>query len=110
MFIPGYMNIVQPINDLLKKDTPFKWTDVHIAAMDQLAHAVAMNPILQQPNYKQPFFLKVDASQFATRADLSQKDEQGRLQPVGSVSWSFSPVEQNYDIHDQELLTIIHGL
>ena len=29
MFILGYANIVQPINDLLKKDTPFEWTDTH---------------------------------------------------------------------------------
>ena len=47
MFIPEYANIVRPINDLLKKDAPFKWTDVHTAAMDQLADAVATNPILQ---------------------------------------------------------------
>ena len=47
MFIPGYTNIVHPINDLLKKDIPFEWTDTHTAAMDQLAHTVATNPILQ---------------------------------------------------------------
>ena len=29
---------------------------------------------------------------------------------VGSVSHSFTPAERNYDIHDRELLAIIHGL
>jgi predicted phosphohydrolase len=29
---------------------------------------------------------------------------------VGSVSRSFNPAERNYDIHDRELLAIIHGL
>ena len=77
MFIPGYANIVCPINNLLKKDIPFEWTDTHTAAIDQLAHAVATNPILQQPDYECPFFLEVDASQFATGAILSQKDDQG---------------------------------
>ena len=43
-------------------------------AMDQLAQAVAANPVLQQPNYDAPFFLKVDVSQYATEAILSQKD------------------------------------
>ena len=75
MFIPGYANIVRPINNLLKQDVPFEWTDVHTAAMDQLAHVVAANPILQRPNYERPFFLEVDASQFATGAVLSQKDD-----------------------------------
>ena len=75
MFIPGYANIVRPINNLLKMDVPFEWTDEHTTAMDRLADAVATNPILQQPNYERPFFLEVDASQFATGAVLSQKDE-----------------------------------
>jgi hypothetical protein len=29
---------------------------------------------------------------------------------VGSISRSFNPAERNYDIHDHELLAIIHGL
>ena len=110
MFIPRYTNIVHPINNLLKKDIPFKWTNTHTAAMDQLAHAVATNPILQRLNYERPFFLEVDASQFATGAVLSQKDDRGQLRPIESVSRSFNQVERNHDIHDWELLAIIHGL
>ena len=78
--------------------------------MDKLAQVVVANPVLQRPNYDQPFFLEVDASQFATGAILSQKDERGRLRPVGSVSHSFTLVERNYNIHNRELLAIIHGL
>ena len=100
MFIPGYANIVRPINNLLKMDVPFEWTDEHTAAMDRLADAVATNPVLQRPNYERPFFLEVDASQFTTGAVLSQKDDRGRLRPVGSVSRSFNQAEQNYDIHN----------
>jgi hypothetical protein len=76
-FIPGYANIVQPLNNLLKKDTPFVWGKEQEEAMDQLAHPIASNPVLQQPNYEKPFFLEVDASQYATSAVLSQKDEKG---------------------------------
>ena len=109
-FIPGYANIVQPLNNLLKQDTPFEWKDEHMQAMDKLAQAVAANPVLQRPDYERPFFLKVDTSQFATGAILSQKDERGWLCPVGSISHSFTPAERNYNIHDRELLAIIHGL
>ena len=66
---------MRPINNLLKKDAPFEWTDEHTEAMDRLADAVATNPVLQRPNYEHPFFLEVDASQFATGAILSQKDD-----------------------------------
>ena len=74
-FIPGYVNIVRPLNNLLKKDAVFEWKDEHTKAMDQLAYVVTTNPVLQRPNYDKPFFLEVDASQYATGAILSQKDE-----------------------------------
>ena len=109
-FIPGYANIVRPLNNLLKLDTPFEWKEEHTQAMDKLAQVVAANPVLQRPNHDQPFFLEVDTSQFATGAILSQKDKRGRLRPVESVSHSFTLAERNYDIHDRELLAIIHGL
>ena len=109
-FIPGYANIVRPLNNLLKKDMMFKWKDEHTEAMDQLTYVVTTNPVLQPPNYDKPFFLEVDASQYATGAILSQKDEQGKMRAVGSISWSFTPAERNYDIHDRELLAIIHRL
>ena len=32
------------------------------------------------------------------------------MRAVGSISRSFTPAERNYDIHDRELLAIIHGL
>ena len=78
--------------------------------MDQLAYAVATNPVLRRPNYNKPFFLEVDASQYAMGTILSQKDEQGKMRAVGSISQSFSPAERNYNIHDRELLAIIHRL
>jgi hypothetical protein len=109
-FIPGYANIVRPLSNLLKKDMPFVWGKEQEEAMDQLAYAISINPILRRPNYEKPFYLEVDVSQYATGAVLSQKDDRGRMQIVGSVSHSFSPAERNYNIHDRELLAIIHGL
>ena len=45
-----------------------------------------------------------------TRAILSQKDDRGKHQAVGFLSKTFNEVEQNYDIHDQELLAVFRGL
>ena len=98
-FILGYANIVRPLNNLLKKDEKFEWKEEHTQAMDQLAQAVTTNPVPRRPNYDAPFFLEVDASQYATGAILSQKDDRGRLRAVGSISRSFTPAERNYDIH-----------
>jgi hypothetical protein len=109
-FIPGYAHITRPINALLKKDKPFEWTDECTEAMNKLIEAVTSNPVLQRPDYDRPFFLEVDASQFATGAILAQRDERGRLRPVGNLSHSLTPAERNYDVHDRELLAVIRGL
>ena len=39
-FIPGFANIVCPLNNLLKQDTPFEWKEEHTQAMDKLAQVV----------------------------------------------------------------------
>ena len=109
-FIPGYANIVRPLNNLLEKNVPFVWTPEHTATIERLKEIVQSGPVLRQPNYEQPFFLEVDASQYATGAILTQKDERGRQCPIGNVSHSLTPVERNYDVHNRELLAVIRGL
>ena len=51
-----------------------------------------------------------DASDYATSAILEQDDALGRSHPVAFYSKSLQPAERNYEIHDKELLAIVHGL
>jgi len=73
--------------------------------------AVTTAPILVLPQDSEPFHIKADSSDFASRAVLSQqlpKEEKWYL--VAFYSKSLSPVEQNYEIHDKEILAIICAL
>ena len=48
---------------------------------------------------------------FATSAVLSQQNsEDDKWHPVAFLSKSLSPVEQNYEIHDKEMLAIVQAL
>ena len=58
-------------------------------------------------DHDHPFISKIDASQFALGAVLSQYNDQGRLQLVGYYSKTLIPAERNYDVYDQELLTLV---
>jgi len=64
-------------------------------------------PILAHFNATKAVIIETDASEFAIRAILSQRDEEGRLHPVAFHSRKFQPVEINYEIHDKELLAIV---
>ncbi|SGZ27897.1 BQ5605_C026g10216 [Microbotryum silenes-dioicae] len=57
------------------------------------------NPLL-------PSIIETDASDFAISGILSQVTD-GHLRPVAFMSRKMLPAEQNYEIHDKELLAIV---
>jgi len=58
--------------NLLKKDTPFKWTLECCQALDTLIDIITSSLVLVAPDQDHQFKLEVDASQFAIRAILWQ--------------------------------------
>jgi len=73
--------------------------------------AVTTTSVLVSPQDLEPFCIKADSSDFASGAVLSQQlpgKEKWHL--VAFYSKSLSPVEQNYKIHDKEMLAIIYVL
>jgi len=67
--------------------------------------------VLVSPQGLELFRIEADSSDFASRAVLSQQlPGEEKWHPVAFYSKSLSPVEQNYEIHDKEILAIIHAL
>jgi len=57
------------------------------------------------------FCIEADSSDFTSGAVLSQQlPGEEKWHPVAFYSKSLSPVEQNYEIHDKEMLAIICAL
>jgi hypothetical protein len=73
-FIANFSHLAHPLNELLKKDKKFEWTEECMQAVNSLIKAVTSNPVLLCPDYKKPFVLEVDALQYATGAILYQQD------------------------------------
>jgi len=72
---------------------------------------VTTTPVLALPQDSELFRIEADSSDFASKAVLSQqlpREEKWHL--VAFYSKSLSLVEQNYEIHDKEMLAIIHIL
>ena len=109
-FIKNFAALTQPLTNLLKKDTPFKWTEEHTTALTKLLDIVESDPVLHCPDYARHFELEVDASQYANGAILFQRGYNGQKCVVGYYSKTFNEAERNYDIHDRELLAVIRAL
>jgi len=67
--------------------------------------------VLVSPQESDPFWIEADSSDFAIGAVLSQQSTTDRKwHPIVFYSKSLSSVEQNYKIHDKEMLAIICAL
>ena len=56
-----------------------------------------------------PVVIEIDVLDFIIGACLTQEYD-GKRHPVEYFSRKLSPAEQNYDIHDKELLAIVAAL
>ena len=109
-FIKNFSLIASPLFHLTKKGTDFDWNEECQKSFDTLKKLLTTAPILLLPDPEKPFILETDASHYALGCILPQRDELGKLHPVGYYSRSFTKAERNYSITDKELLAIITGL
>ncbi|CAI7800469.1 unnamed protein product [Closterium sp. NIES-54] len=94
-FVPQYAKIATPLTNLLKKNTPFKWEDVHQQAMEQLKTALMSAPVLILPDPEKDYVIEADASDQAVGAVLMQDQGKG-LQPIAYLSKKLHGAELNY--------------
>ncbi|QRW20500.1 Retrotransposable element Tf2 protein [Rhizoctonia solani] len=108
-FVANFSHMARPLHNLVKKDTPWKWDTKEQEAFQGLKDAITNAPVLRHADPTKPYFLETDASGAALGSILSQRQEDGRLHPLGFLSKSFQGAKQNYDTHDKELLAIIRS-
>ena len=70
-FIRHFSNLTKPLNDLLKKDQKFEWTEECQRAFDDLKKQFTEEPVLMIPDQTRPFQIETDASKYATGAVLT---------------------------------------
>jgi len=72
-FIKYFSKIAKPLNNLLNKDTPFKFDDECLHAFELLKHKLISAPVIIALDWNLGFELMCDASDYAIRAGLGEK-------------------------------------
>lgn len=108
-FIKDFAKIAKPLNNILKKQVSFKWNGDQQTAFDTLCDKICTEPILQYPNFRRPFSITTDASDYALGAVLSQ-EYQGQDLPVPYASCTLNPAECKYTTSEKELLAIVFAV
>ena len=101
--------ISKPLTRLLKKDAPFIWNAETQLAFQSLRDIICTKPLLQFPNFKQPFLLTTDASNYALGAVLSQGSI-GQDFPIAYASRTLSDSEVKYSTIEKELLAVLFAV
>lgn len=104
-FIEHFADIARPLNRLTRKRVDFEWTEECEKSFKILKEKMINAPILQYPDFKQPFIITVDASNYACGAVLSQNRNQEDL-PIYFASRGFNKAELNKSTIEKELMAI----
>jgi hypothetical protein len=111
-FIRGFGQVAAPITSLLKGDPVWlQWSAEAERAFGQLRALFTSAQVLAHPDPSLAFIVEVDASEAVIGAMLSQcLGTPPKLRPCAFFSKKLSPAEQNYDVGDRELLTVVKAL
>jgi hypothetical protein len=101
-FVRNFGVIARPLNELLKKDSMFIWTQVHDLAFQTLKSALSSAPVLALPDFTLPFHVETDASGTGVGAVLQQNGH-----PLAFISKSLSPRNQGLSTYEKEYLAIL---
>ena len=99
--------MAHPLNDLLKKDKKFIWSNKCQELFDLLKKQFTEEPVLMMPDHTRPFQIQVNSSLFAIGGILTQMDTNGDCHPCAYLSKSLTKEQRNYDTGDRELLAIV---
>jgi hypothetical protein len=72
-FIKDFSKITKPLIHLLQKDVAFDFDEKCLAAFQTLKSALMSSPIIQPPDWSQPFEIMCDASDYAVGEVLGQR-------------------------------------
>ena len=111
-FVEGYAAIARPLNQLLRKDSKFQWTEQCDVAFKKLKEKLTTPPILAFPDFsdESSFLLYTDASHLSIGYVLGQRVLKGHEVVIGYAGRLLRPAERNWGISDLEGLALVEGI
>jgi hypothetical protein len=105
-FIKDFSRITKPLTNLLQKDVSFDFDEKCLAAFRTLKRALIAAPIIQPPDWSQPFEIMCDASDYAAGAVLGQQKE-SKVHAIYYASKTLNGAQLNYATTEKELLALV---
>ncbi|KAK1621010.1 hypothetical protein QYE76_026527 [Lolium multiflorum] len=104
-FIEGFSKIVGPMTKLLRKNSPFVWSDECEQSFQTLKEKLTIAPMLAVPEVGKDYTVYCDASKHGLGCVLMQDRK-----VISYGSRQLRPHEVNYPTHDLELAAVVFAL
>jgi len=109
MFHQNFSQIARPLTSLLTKDAPFVFNNECHEAFQILKKALISALIIQPPDWKLPFEIMCDASDFAVGVVLGQTKDKKHY-AISYASKTLSGPQLNYATTEKELLVVVFAI
>ena len=109
-FIPNLSTMINPLNALLLKNQPWKWTNDCEQAFKEAKLALSSASVLVHYDPKLPLRLAADASAYGVGAVISHTYPDGEERPIAYASRTLTSSEKNYSQLEKEALSLIFGV
>ncbi|XP_055634002.1 uncharacterized protein K02A2.6-like [Toxorhynchites rutilus septentrionalis] len=109
-FVPNLASKTDPLRDLLRKGTLFKWSNVHQNAFDSIKAAISSVDFLRFFDPKDTSFLIVDASPTGLGAVLLQANSKNEKRIIAFASKALTDLERKYFQTEREALALVWAI
>uniref|UniRef100_A0A1X7SFR9 Reverse transcriptase RNase H-like domain-containing protein n=1 Tax=Amphimedon queenslandica TaxID=400682 RepID=A0A1X7SFR9_AMPQE len=109
-FLPDVATVLSPLHLLLRKDTPWKWSQDQEKAFQKAKAMLHSSSVLTHYDEKKPLVVACDASPYGLGAVLSHRMSDGTDLPVAYASRTLSAAEKKYSQLEKEALAIIFAV
>ena len=106
-FLPNLSQMTSPINELLRKNTAFNWTDTQQKAFEECKSTLTGPLILRNFDPHLSVELHCDASRQSVGFCLLQRDKAQKPRLLTCGSRTLTPAEKNWEVISLELLAIV---
>ena len=104
-FLPRLAEVLEPIQQLTRKEVPWQWQHEHDAAFEKVKQLVTQAPLLKYYNPEGELTVQCDASDKGLGAALMQNG-----QPIAFASRALTDPETRYAQIEKEMLAVVFAL
>ena len=108
-FIIDFSAIARPLCNLLAKDVPFAWSQACEDAFDKFKTMLVSPPVMRSPNWKLPFEIMCDASDYAIGAVLGQRENKKAF-VIYYAGKTLDSTQSNYTTMEKEFMDVVFAL